>query len=363
MRRPFPKSERVTLMAIVDERGRLFGRLNVFDAIVAVLVVWMIPIAYGSYVLFRTPLPTLTAVEPATIVYGTNMKIRVRGTHFVPYLRVSVGKYQGMTFKFNDTTDAEVDLLDVPAGTYDVVLYDNSQERGRLHNGLTIAPSALPEAKLIAVGTFGNLTADQAAAIKAGAVIEGIGAIERVGQPRQQVQRVFVRPGSVEVPVAGAQMVSAVVRISCFVRSAQGAPECVGGGFSVQPTTLLFFDMPFGKVPFQIDQVRSVQPLQQVRVTVRFSGEPRVLAQIKSGDLDFGDVRNELSATATVVNTGSVSGSSRDTELNVQAQQGADSWLYANAPLRVGAPFILRNQSYEVHGTVLGVEAPAGGVK
>lgn len=363
MRHPFPKSERVTLMAIVDERGRLFGRLNLFDAIVAVLVLWMIPIAYGSYLLFRTPVPVLTAVEPATIVYGTNMKIRVRGQHFVPYLRVSVGKYQGMTFKFNDTTDAEVDLLDVPPGTYDVMLYDNSQERGRLPGGLTIAPSALPDAKLVVVGTFGNMTAAQAATIKAGTTIAGIGTIERVGAVRQQVQRVFVRPGSVELPVADAHMVSAVVRIACFVRSAQGEPECVGGGFSVQPTTLLFFDMPFGKVPFQIDQVRSVQPLQPVRVTVRFSGEPRVLAHIKTGDVDFGDVRNELSATATVNNPGSVSGGFRDTQLIAQAQQGADSWLYANAPLRIGAPFTLRNQSYEVRGTVLDVAAAAAGVK
>jgi hypothetical protein len=349
-------------MAIVDERGRLFGRLNLFDAIVAVLLLWMIPIAYGAYLLFRTPVPTLAAVEPATIVYGTNMKIRVRGTNFVPYLRVSVGRYQGMTFKFNDTTDAEVDLVDVPPGVYDVILYDNSQERDRIPNGLTIAPSALPEATLTVVGTFGNLTAAQAAAIKPGMTIEGIGTIERVGTPRSQVQRVFVRPGMVEVPVASAQMVSATLRLACFVRSAQGQPECVGGGFSVQPTTLLFLDMPFGKVPFQIDQIRSVQPLQPVRVTVRFAGEQSVLATMKAGDADFGDVRNELSATATIDSVGAVSGGTRDAQLTVQAQQGADGWLYANAPLRMGSRFVLRNQAYEAQGTVIAVEArPAPG--
>ena len=38
------------------------------------------------------------------------MKIRVRGTYFAPYSRVSIGQYQGMTFKFNDPTDADVDL-------------------------------------------------------------------------------------------------------------------------------------------------------------------------------------------------------------------------------------------------------------
>ena len=76
-------------MAIVDERGRLFGRFNLFDAIVAVLALWLIPIAYGGYLLLRSPLPTLTGVEPSTLVYGTNMKIRVRGTYFAPVLCAS----------------------------------------------------------------------------------------------------------------------------------------------------------------------------------------------------------------------------------------------------------------------------------
>ena len=212
-------------MTIFDERGRLFGRFNVFDAMVAVLVLWLIPVAYGAYVLFRQPLPTLTSVEPSVITYGPGMRVRVRGTHFAPYLRVSIGRYQGRTFKFNDTTDADVDLFDTPPGVYDVILYDNAQERARIPNGLTIAPSALPEARLIAVGTIGNLTAAEAATLKPGAIIPGIGVIEQVGALQPQLQRVFVRPNSVEVPIAGASMLPAVIRVSCFIRSAQGQPE------------------------------------------------------------------------------------------------------------------------------------------
>ena len=344
-------------MAIVDERGRLFGRFNLFDAIVAVLVLWLIPIAYGGYLLLRTPLPTLTAVEPSTIVASDDMKIRVRGTYFAPYLLVSVGQHQGVTFKFNDRTDADVDLPDVPPGVYDVILYDNAQERGRIPNGLTVTPSALPEAKLITVGTFGNLTAAQAATIKAGTVIEGIGLVEQVGAIKPQLQRVFVRPGNVEIPVPDAQMLPAVLRMSCFIRSNQGQPECVGGGFSVQPTTLLFFDMPFGTVPFQIDQVRSVHPLEPVRVTVRFTGDPRVLGQIAAGDRDFGDIRNELSATATVDSGDPVAGTSREVRLTVQAQRGTDTWLYDNVPLRLGSAFTLQSQRYEAQGTVVGISA------
>ncbi|HYB96940.1 MAG TPA: DUF4330 family protein [Vicinamibacterales bacterium] len=345
-------------MAIVDERGRLFGRFNVFDAIIAVLALWLIPIAYGAYLLYRAPTPTLTAIEPSTIIYDREMEVRVRGTNFAPYLRVSFGRYQVSTFKFNDTTDAYVGFTNIPPGTYDAILFDNSQERDRIPNALTILPSALPAAKLTAVGNFGNLTAEQASTITAGMTIAGIGVVEHVGKPVPQLQRVFVRPGNhVEVPIDNAQMLPAVVRLSCFIRSAQGQPECVTG-FSVQPATLLFFDMPFARqVPFQIDQVRSVHPLVPVPATVRFAGDPQVLAHVKAGDQDYGEFRNELGLTARIDSVEG-GGSARDARLTIYAQRGADSWLYQNAPLRLGGSFVFRSERYEVRGTVIALDAP-----
>lgn len=342
-------------MPIVDERGRVFGRLNLFDAIVLVLAVWMIPLAYGGYLLLRTPMPTLTSVEPTMIVYGENMKFKVRGTNLVPYLRVSIGRNQGRTFKFTDTTEAEVDLFDTPPGVYDVVLYDNAQERARIPRGLTIAPSALPDAKLVLVGTFGNLTAAVASELKAGMAIPDLGVIERVGQVVPQRQRVFVRPNMVEIPAADARMVPAVLKLSCFVRSNQGQPECVGGEVSLQPTSLLFFKLPVGTLPFQVDEVRSIEPLQPVRVTVRFSGDARVLGLMKAGDVGHGDVLNELAAGAAIDSI-SAGGTSREARLTVQAQHGGAGWLYANAPLRAGSSFAMRTATYEVQGTVIAVD-------
>lgn len=346
-------------MAVVDEQGRLFGRLNVFDAIVAVLVLWMIPLAYGAYWLFRAPTPTLTAIEPSTIVADREIHVRVRGTHFAPYLRVSFGKYQGSTFKFNDTTDADAGFQNIPPGTYDVILYDNSQERDRIPNGVTIVPSTLPQAKLVAVGTLGNLTADEAATIKPGYQLTGIGVVEQVGTLQPQLQRVFVRPNNVEIPIDQARMLPVVLRLSCYIRSAQGQPECVSG-FSIQPASLLFFDLFGRQVPFQIDQVRSVQPTMNIQATVRFAGEPQILSQMKVGDRDFGEIRNELAATARIDAVDGAGGASRTARLSIQAQRGADGWLYANAPLRPGSAFMLRNDRYQVQGTVIALDAPAG---
>lgn len=340
-------------MAMVNERGELFGRWNIVDALIALLMLVLVPLSYGAYQLFKAPLPTLQRVEPAAVTYGPNMRFKVRGENLRPYLRVSLNNHQGKTFLFGDSTEADVELLDVPPGVYDVVLYDQAQERSRLPKAFTIAPSALPDVQVVAVGTFGNLNADQVKRLTAGMVIDGIGAITAVGKAVPQVTRVFVRPGTVEMPIANAQMVPATLRMSCFIRTNQGQPECVSGGFSVQPTTLFFFDTPIGKVPFQVDQVLGLQPLESVQATVRVSGHRALLDQIAVGDRDLGDVRNELSATGRVNAVSPIAGESRDVRMTLQAQRGATSWTYAMSPLRLGSAVVLRTARYEVRGQVV----------
>ena len=241
-------------MAIIDGQGRLFGRFNVFDAIVAIVLLGLVPLAYGSYVVLRTPMPTLTRVEPATITYGPNMQFKVRGENLRPYLRISLDKHQGKNFLFNDSTEAEVELLDVPPGVYDVILYDQAQERDRLPKGFTIAPSALPDAQMMVVGTFGNLTVDQAGKIAAGMTIDGVGTVTAVGRPVPQVTRVFVRPGTVEIPVANAQMVPAAMRMGCYVRTNVSRNVSAAGSRATDDAAVSH--TPLGVASFQIDQVR-----------------------------------------------------------------------------------------------------------
>lgn len=340
-------------MAMVDERGRLFGRLNVVDAAIGIVLLGLFPLAYGSYLLFRTPLPTLTRVEPATLTYAPDMRITVRGENFRPYMRVSVGQYQGQNFLFNDPTQAQIDLRAVPPGVYDVVLFDYAQERDRLPKALTIAPSALPDAQMVVVGMFGNLTPEQASGLKAGMAIPGVGEVTAVGRPVPLVTRVFARPGTVEIPVPNARMVPVVLRMGCWVRSAQGQPECIGADVSIQPTSLLFLQTALGTLPFQIDEVRGTQPVEPLRVTVRLSGDPGVLAQVKKGDVDLGDVSNELSASGVVESVApGVSGGTREATLVLQAQRGSASWIYRMAPIRLGGAFTMLTPLYELHGTV-----------
>ena len=164
-----------------------------------------------------------------------------------------------------------------------------------------------------------------------------------------------------EIPIPNAQMMPVIIRFGCFVRAAQGQPECVGGGLSMQPTTLMFLPTPIGTLPFQIDQVRSPLPLMPLDVAVRFSGPAEALAQLKIGDVDLGDVRNELAAGATVTSVTASGPSTRDARLTVQAQQGAAHWIYGSAPLRIGGSFAFKTATYELSGTVIGLTPRSGG--
>lgn len=346
-------------MAIVDQQGRLFGRLNLLDAIVALLVLGLIPLSYGAYLLFRTPPPVLTSVTPAELTLGPTMRFSVQGRDLKPYMRVSIGGAQGQSFLFKDTTEAEIEVRGLPPGTYDVVLYDHAQERSRLPKALTIHPSALPDAQVIVAGVFGNLKPEQVTGLVAGLVIEGVGQVVTVGKAVPHVARIFSSPRYVEVPVPNAQMVPVIVRMGCWVRSEQGQPECVANSVGLNASGLLFLPTPMGTLPFQVAQVRGTQPLVPLDITVRFSGPPEALAELKMGDRDMGEVFNELSIGGTVTGvTGG--GSSRDARMTVQGQQGTAGWIYANSPLRVGGPFTLTTPGYQLNGTVVRVATQSG---
>src|SRR6266496_445842 len=60
-------------MSIVDDRGRIAGRINLVDAIVALVILGLIPVGYGAYLLFRNPTPKLFGVSPAKLYQGPNL--------------------------------------------------------------------------------------------------------------------------------------------------------------------------------------------------------------------------------------------------------------------------------------------------
>lgn len=123
-------------MPFIDDRGRLFGRLNIVDAAVLLVVALLIPMAYGAYLIFQ-PLPArIVALEPARIQEGT-AEVKLRGEHLRPYLRVVIGT-QAATFLFADSSGGVLQLPALMPGVYDVVLLDEEAELARARGALVV---------------------------------------------------------------------------------------------------------------------------------------------------------------------------------------------------------------------------------
>src|SRR5262245_45059572 len=119
-------------MALIDDRGRIGGKVNLIDAVIAVVVLLLIPLAFGAYLLFRTPEPKIPSVAPTTVHQGNNLRVTINGDNLRPFLRVTFNGTQGQSFLIGNTKYAVVELPELSAGTYDVVLWDYKQEMGRL---------------------------------------------------------------------------------------------------------------------------------------------------------------------------------------------------------------------------------------
>jgi hypothetical protein len=126
---------------VLDGQGRLFGRINIVDAAVVVVVCLLIPLGYSSYLLFRTPPTRIVSIEPSRITFPllsvTPMQVRVRGENLRPFFRAVIGT-QAVPLLFENL---ETIVLRVPPfvpGSYDVVLYDQDQELDRMADALVV---------------------------------------------------------------------------------------------------------------------------------------------------------------------------------------------------------------------------------
>ncbi len=342
-------------MPIVDQQGRLFGRLNLLDAALLLLLFALVPLGYASWIVFGTPPAQLTGVEPAVVMAEPEIRIVVHGVNLRPFMRVSLNTSQGADFLFRDSTRAEVLFKSIAPGVYDVILYDFEKERSRLPNAVNVTRTPTPAAHIIVVGYLGNLKPDQAEQMKPGLTLAGFGEVTAVGKPLPQSTRVAPGPGpnSVEVRDPSAVRLPVAVRMGCAVRSREGHPVCVIGEVDLRPGALLVLPTQFGLMPFQIDQMRSSAEVEPVHATVRFQADPRLLSQLKKGDFDIARATNELASGATVLDVSAPQPDVREAVIELQAQRGAAGWTLESQPLRLGGPFQLRTPVYELTGVVV----------
>jgi len=252
-------------MALVDERGRIGGRVNLIDAVVAFLILVLIPIAFGAYLLFRTPPAILTSINPTKLYQGSNLRVEAIGQNLRPFMRVRFDTLQGKTFMIGGTRGAMVDLPDLGPGVYDVVLYDYMQEVSRLPKALTILPLApVPTIEVEVAGAFRGLAPDRARTLKAGDKFPATGdpqaEVVSLAPPVPSVLTLRAGISTLQVPVAGQADLPAVLKVKCFVNTTpDGSLKCTAPGpvqqTDLAPGAILSLAGPGGWLTFQIDKV------------------------------------------------------------------------------------------------------------
>ena len=131
-------------MPVIDDRGRLFGKLNLIDAIVMVVAMGLIPLSYGAFMLFREQPPIITSIQPMQVTQGQPKTLLLTGEGFRPFLVARLGDFESSGFLVESPTIAEVKVPDIPAGNYDFVLYDQARELVRMPGAITVVSSSAP---------------------------------------------------------------------------------------------------------------------------------------------------------------------------------------------------------------------------
>jgi hypothetical protein len=293
-------------VSLIDHRGRLFGRVNLIDGLVVVVLLGLIPLAYGAFVMFRVPVPKITTIAPAQVAEHQEAVLTITGEDLRPFLDVRFGTIGSKGFFVQSPTHAEVKLPDLQAGTYDLTLLDEGQV-------LTVKPGALtvgtPAVKLDvqAVGAFVGLNKDDAGLIGVKSTFQPPGAAApiaevlavRAMEPR--TSQVKIGANVFATGTAPDLRMPAILRLHCTVLNG----ECrVADTVAAQNATITLLQVAppsrdhtapaAGQVKFLIGQLfpagMAAAFPEIASVRVRFVAEPTILNVIKTGDADVSGV-------------------------------------------------------------------------
>lgn len=128
---------------IIDEKGKLFGKINVIDLLVILFFVALIPMFYYGYKIFNRPMPVITSIEPDEGLNSSNIRVLIKGDNFNDKTQVKVGS---VLLEINNIQKNEITAF-VPKGfqkgAYDVVVTNPGNLLTILSKGFTV--KTLPE--------------------------------------------------------------------------------------------------------------------------------------------------------------------------------------------------------------------------
>jgi hypothetical protein len=338
----------VGFCAMVGSAGPARRKLNLVDAAAAIFLLALIPISYGTYLLFRTPAVRVTSVtrvpisrEERRVAGGSRLsaKLKVRGSGLRPMLRATIGSAPALGFIFEDPNSADVLVGEVGAGTHDLVLYDGVQEVARSAKSVTIEAFAAP--RIAGVGTLIHLDRTTADGLSPGAPPPG-GPADRI---------VKLRPARQEA--GGLLMRPAEIMLQCDPDP--NAEGCAVGGapLSVRPLPTVKLVGPSGAVlMFALTDVFPDAKPSSMTVTTRIAAPSEVLGRITVGDRDA--LLDDRAAVVVAVGGRRGGGTSVvDVTLSLGCDDDVDGCQYRGRVVKAGALLQLTTDSYAVEGTVL----------
>ncbi|MDO8677389.1 MAG: DUF4330 family protein [Acidobacteriota bacterium] len=343
-------------MTIVDNRGRLFGRINLVDATVLIFLIVLIPVAYGTFLLFRPASPRIDSVsltdlskEEFRVANGAllSAKLKVKGTGFNPLLRASIGNTPAMGFVFENPNSADVLVGEVPMGTHDLVLFDGVQEVARAVGAVTIHDTVGT-----IVRTVGWFTGLDSAAVKTLQVgfaspkeTRAAFEIVAIGPPQPARSRIQFGNSAVDMPLEGYLEREAVLTVRCD----SPGPACSVGGVRLRELSPIAVTLA-GGLGYEIQEILPMSDPARGRVHVRFTG-PHV-AMMKAGDRDaFLDPR-----AARLTEVAARDGTAVTATVEMGLDNSREGWRYRGQVLRPGALFHITTDRYEANGLVVSID-------
>lgn len=350
----------------IDRDGRILGRINLVDALCALFLIGLVPVAYASLLLFRPPRPVITSVERAEvnkeerrIANGLviRLKLKVRGDHLTPMLRAYIDSVPAIGFTFEDRTSADVIIGDdVPLGRHDLILYDGAQEVARARGAVAILPT--PGAAMRVVGSLIQLDEPTAKSLYAGQRFEvnGNPAAEflKLGDIEPDRHRVKVGSGHVEAPVAGSWQRAVVMKMHC-------EPDPDSTVCSIGTTTLGHPELSVVNVPGAPQVLRVLvsdiipdAPPQMATTRIRVAGQPELAVKVRVGDRDMRGGLDDRTASVVDVRRGA-SQDGFEIVLRLGVDRASDGWRYKSQSLQPGSSFSLVTDRYWLAGSVVNV--------
>ena len=353
-------------MALVGREGRLGGRFNLIDAIVVLFLIGLVPIAYGSLLLFRPARPhvrsvTVTAVnqEDRRIANGLEIrvKLKVKGDHLTPMLHANVGTTPAIGFTFEDPTSADVIVGNVPMGKHDLVLLDGVQEVARVPGAVVILPA--PGAAVRVVGTLIQLDEATAKGFHAGQRFDVSGQVAaelvQIGDVEPDRHRISTSGGGhIEAAVAGAWQRSVAMRVHC--QPDPDATVCRIGSTVFGDPASSVLNVPGVTPPVRM-LVGAVLPdaaPQSAVARVRVTGQRDLADAVRQGDRDIrGGALDDRAALVTAVRK---EGSDAfEIAVRLGLDRASDGWRYRAQSMEPGTPFTLETDRYSLSGSVVSV--------